>query len=302
MNIRFTLDALAVLDAIERKGSFAAAAEELHRVPSAVTYTIQKLEQDLGIPIFDRSGHRAALTEAGQELLREGRRLLLAAADLEARIKHVATGWEAELCIAVDDLIRFENVLPVLENFYAESVGTRIRFAQEVYGGVWDALASGRADLALGATGEGPPGGGYVTRLMGKIEFVFAVAPHHPLAATPEPVKSEQLLRYRAVAAADTSRHLPPRTSGILTGQEVLTVHNMEAKIAAQIAGLGVGFIPAKLAEPHVAAGRLVTKAVQESKLEAQLVMAWRSVNPGRALQWFVERLAAPEIMRRLLP
>ena len=45
--MRISLDALLVLDSIARNGSFAAAGEELHRVPSAITYTIQKLEQDL---------------------------------------------------------------------------------------------------------------------------------------------------------------------------------------------------------------------------------------------------------------
>ncbi len=103
--MRLALDSLVVLDAIERHGSFAAAAEVLHRVPSAVTYAVQKLEEDLGVAIFDRSGHRAQLTEAGRELLREGRRLLVAAGELEARVKRVATGYEVELRIAVDDLV-----------------------------------------------------------------------------------------------------------------------------------------------------------------------------------------------------
>ena len=74
--MRISLEAIETLDAIDRGGSFAAAAEELFRVPSAITYTVQKLEQDLGVAIFDRSGHRAELTEAGKELLREGRQLL----------------------------------------------------------------------------------------------------------------------------------------------------------------------------------------------------------------------------------
>ena len=52
-------------------GSFAAAAEELHRVPSAMIYAVQKLEQDLGVSIFDRRGHRAKLTPVGQALLRD---------------------------------------------------------------------------------------------------------------------------------------------------------------------------------------------------------------------------------------
>ena len=54
--MRISLDSLAVLDAIARNGSFAAAAEALHKVPSALTYTVQKLEQQLGLVIFDRSG------------------------------------------------------------------------------------------------------------------------------------------------------------------------------------------------------------------------------------------------------
>ena len=98
--MRLSLDALLVIDAIDRKGSFAAAAHELHRVPSAVTYTVQKLEQDLDVLLFDRRGHRAKLTPAGHELLNEGRHLLHAAVDLESRVKRVATGWEAELRMA----------------------------------------------------------------------------------------------------------------------------------------------------------------------------------------------------------
>jgi DNA-binding transcriptional LysR family regulator len=91
--MRLSLDALLVLDAIERKGSFAAAADELHRVPSAITYTVQKLEEDLDVQLFDRRGHRAKLTPAGRELLSEGRHLLRAAGDIESRVKRVATGW-----------------------------------------------------------------------------------------------------------------------------------------------------------------------------------------------------------------
>ena len=154
--MRLSLDSLEVLDAIERHGSFAAAAEVLHRVPSAITYAVQKLEEDLGVAIFDRSGHRAQLTEAGSELLREGRRLLAAAGELEARVKRVATGYEVELRIAVDDLVPMERLFPLLDEFYRSTCGTRLKLLTEVYGGAWDALVSGRADLVIGAPSDGP--------------------------------------------------------------------------------------------------------------------------------------------------
>ncbi|MFY9513282.1 MAG: LysR family transcriptional regulator, partial [Rubrivivax sp.] len=71
-----TPDALAMMDAIARTGSFAAAARELGKVPSALTYSVRQLEDALDVLLFDRSSRQAQLTEAGAELLTEGRRLL----------------------------------------------------------------------------------------------------------------------------------------------------------------------------------------------------------------------------------
>ena len=299
--MRLSLDALMVLDAIDRKGSFAAAAIELHRVPSAITYTVQKLEEDLDVPLFDRRGHRAKLTAAGRELLTEGRHLLRAAGELESRVKRVATGWEAELRIAYDDVIPAAGVLRVVGEFCREPCPTRIRLAMEVLGGCWDAVAADRADLAVGASGEGPTGGGYGVAELGTIEWVFAVSPAHPLAAAPEPLAPEEIRKHRAVAVADSSRNLPPRTLGLLGGQDVLTVPSIRAKLGAQVMGLGVGNLPRYLAEPEVAARRLVIKRTAEPRIEAQLYLAWRIAHRGKALQWFLKRLQQPNALAQLL-
>lgn len=73
--MKLSFEALEALDAIDRTGTFAEAAELLHRVPSALTYLVQKLESDLGVMLFDRSGRRAKLTHAGRIVVEEGRRL-----------------------------------------------------------------------------------------------------------------------------------------------------------------------------------------------------------------------------------
>lgn len=299
--MRISLDALLVLDSISRNGSFAAAGEELHRVPSAITYTIQKLEQDLDIKLFDRSGHRARLTEAGEALLREGRHLLRAASDLEHRVRHVATGWETELRIAIDDLVPTERLFPLLKDFYREASGTRVRMTMEVLGGCWDALVSGRADLVIGAPGDAPPEGLLAVEPMGSFEFVFVVAPEHPIAALPDPLSAQDILAHRAISAADTSRNLPPRASGLLDGQDALTVPTMRAKVAAQIAGLGAGYLPLLWAAPHVAAGRLVKKEVEGSKAVTHVYLAWHPRQTGRALKWFVERLRDKAVQQYVL-
>lgn len=290
MSLKLSLESLEVIDAIARKGSFAAAADSLFKVPSALTYTVRKLEEDLGVSLFNRSGHRATLTEAGAELLNEGRNLLNAASELESRVKRVASGVETELTIAVSDLFDITIIYPVLDKFYAQKFGTRIKVLREVFGGSWDALITGRADISLGAAGDAPPGGGYTTKAIGTLEFHYAVAPHHPLASLPEPLQNLDIMRYRAVSAADTSRNLAPRTSGILSGQDVLTVPDMQAKLDAQIAGLGVGYLPRKLAEKHAARGELIIKAVAEPKPVATTFLAWTSKG-GKAQQWLLKEL-----------
>jgi DNA-binding transcriptional LysR family regulator len=303
--MKLSLDALEVLDAIQRKGSFAAAAAELHRVPSAITYTVQQLESDLDVLLFDRSQHRATLTAAGYELLTEGRRLLQAASDIECRIHEVAKGWEPELRIAVDTIIGAERLFPLAQTFmdaHAGIASTRLRISEEVLGGNWDALISGRTDLVIGASGERPGGSEFATLALANVEFVFVVAPTHPLAreSKGKPLTEAAVLRHRAVSVADSSRNLPPRTSGLLSGQSVFTVPSMRAKVAAHVAGLGVGYLPRTLAEPEIAAGRLIAVEVESTKPQGFMHAAWRANRTGKALRWFLREFEKPEVVASL--
>jgi DNA-binding transcriptional LysR family regulator len=298
---RLTLEALEVLDAIGRRGSFAAAADELHRVPSAITYSVRQLEDTLGVQVFDRRGHRAVLTQAGHELLAEGRRLLRAASDLECRVQQVARGWESELRIALDTLVPIERLFALVRDFHGENTGTRLRISHEVLAGTWDALVSGRADLAVGAAGDAPAGRSYPMRPLGSVPMVLVAAPSHPICAEREPLGDEAILAYRAVSIADTSRTLPVRTVGLLSGQDVLTVPSLEAKAAAHVAGLGVGFLPRPLAEREAAAGRLRVLEVEHPRAPVELAFAWRSGATGKALRWFVRRLEEPAVRASLL-
>ena len=291
------LDALVVLDAIARSNSFAAAAEELHRVPSSVTYAIQKLEASLDVTLFDRKGHRALLTPAGEALLREGRDLLGMADSIERNIKRVETGWEAEFRIAVSDLIPYEKVLDLCEDFYLVAPETRLSLTTEVLAGSWDALISGRADFALGAAGNGPSGGGYATHPLGDSTFLFVVSPRHPLARAPEPLSSNTIRKYRAVAAADSSRSLPSITVGILSGQNVLTVPDLEVKRQAQIRGIGVGYLPKHLIKDDIKSGRLVVKTTEDGINSLHgMYYAWKTKHQGKALAWFKDRLIHQEV------
>jgi DNA-binding transcriptional LysR family regulator len=130
---------------------------------------------------------------------------------------------------------------------------------------------------------------------MAKQEFLFAVAPEHPLAKAPEPLMTQVLSRHRVVVLTDTSRELLARTAGIASGIDTLTVADHNLKIAAITAGLGVGHMPRKVAERYAAEGRLVVKALADPMPPVTRHIAWRTNHEGKAMAWFVRRLDSPE-------
>lgn len=298
--MKITLDLLHILDSIDRHGSFTAAAAALHRVPSALSHAVAKLENDLGLQLFVREGRRARLTDAGRTLLKEGRHLLTAAGELERRVQRIADGWESELRIGVDMIIPVERLYPLLERFYSASHPTQIRLSNEVLGGSWDALATDRADLVIGAPGDMPARSGISSRFLCDSQLVFAVAPTHPLAALEGPLSSRELCHHRAVVIADTSRELSARTVGLLEGQATLRVPDMHAKALAQIAGLGIGHLPRWLAEPAFKAGSLIEKQLAEPRTPMPCHLAWRSRHTGKALEWFLAELTKNTEIRAL--
>lgn len=298
--LRLSLEALQIVDAIDRRGSFSAAGKELHRVPSTISYTVGKLEDDLGVAVFERNGPRVVLTRAGQELLKEGRYLLRAALDLEHRVRRVASGWETELTIGTDSMFSVLALGADVQAFYAVAQQTRLRFVAEALSGTWEALLERRVDLLVGAPGDGPAGGGYVSQPLGTLNFVFAVAPGHPLATVPEPLGRSHLQQYRAVVVADSARQMAPRTVGLLLGQDTLTVPSMQLKFDYQVAGLGFGFLPEPSARAAIAQGLLVEKAVEEPKPAETFYLAWRSGETGAALRWWSERMTDAALFGRL--
>ncbi|MDP3762148.1 MAG: LysR substrate-binding domain-containing protein [Ramlibacter sp.] len=297
-----TPEALSLLEAVAQAGSFAAAARELNLVPSAVTYRIRQIEDALDVLLFDRSSRQARMTEAGNELLREGGRLLQEIDAVANRVRRVATGWESELTIAVDTVVSLSTVMELTQAFFELAPGTRLRMRDESLSGTLEALSSGQADLAVGLALEPGTTAGIQSNVLGELKFVFAVAPHHPLAALKGPLKDEVVFKHRAVAVADSVQRGQPITRGLLAGQDVFTVPTMRAKLDAQLRGLGAGFVPEPMARPYIESGRLVVKEVQRSNRLVRLSYAWRSSSsPGRALQWWLVQLESAKTRRALL-
>ena len=263
----------------------------LHKVRSAISHTVAKLEDDIGIALYDRSQRKAELTPAGREVLREGRRILRAVSELESKAHYAADGWEPEFTIVLDHLLPLRLLLPALENFAERAPEVRVNVQRESLDGSWDALIWRRADLAIGAGGMGPPSGECHAQVLGELAMVYAAAPNHPLAALPTPLPIETLLGHRYVATADTARVAQPRMQALVESRLQLSLVDLRDKLEALRAGLGFGLLPQSLAAIEISAGRLVELHPVEAAPALSVQYASRRQASGKALDWFVHAL-----------
>lgn len=283
-----TLEALHILDAIERRGSFAAAAHELNRAPSSLSYQIQKLEQDLDLMIFDRSGHKANLTQAGKLILERGRAILSATEKLVNDATLLANGWELDITIALDGIIPVSKLFSMVEALGNISK-TRLRIQDEILAGCWEALAMGRADLLICPRIDAVPQD-VKSETIGTIKMIWVAAPTHYVHRRIGEFNEANREKYRAIAIADTAREQPAMSVNILQRQPRLTVSNLDAKCKALVAGLGIGTLPLEVAKAYLDKGELqIIHGSEETELD--IVLAWRRNQMGEAKSWCIQYL-----------
>jgi DNA-binding transcriptional LysR family regulator len=289
-----TLDLLKVLDAIDQRGSFAAAAQALHKVPSALTYTIQKVEQDLGLKLFDRSGHRAKLTAAGNLLLVEGRLILRDIENLAYSAQQIANGWEPVITLSVDTLYSSSALFPLIQRFNQAHPFIKINLLTGSLSGTWEPLLNRKADLVIANDHSDPKQEGFDSRTLGSVTMMFVVNRDHPLAGDACSVTEAMIDEYPVIVVRDSSLLLAPMTVGWTRQTKVITVSSMEEKIAAQKTGLGVGFLPKHRIEAELLSGELIALKINDNAFDAKV--AWRKGTPGPALQWLLDELTGADL------
>ncbi|ROV57861.1 LysR family transcriptional regulator [Vibrio ponticus] len=288
MQSPITLEALHILDAIDRRGSFAAAANELDRAPSSLSYQIQKLEQDLDITIFDRSGHKAVFTEAGKLILERGRVLLTATEKLVNDASVLANGWELDITIAFDGIVQLKNFFPMVEALGNVS-STRVRLQEEILAGCWEALESGRADLLVCPKLDTLPLD-VKSETLGSMSMMWVAATNHYVHRRAGEFNDEAREKYRVIAIADTAREQPALSVNVLQRQPRLTVTNLAAKVDALIGELGIGTLPTSVAKPLIEQGKLKQIAGTDIAY-IDVILAWKRNQIGEAKSWCIQYL-----------
>lgn len=305
-----TIEALETIDAIDRRESFAKAAEELNKATSAVSYTVQKLEEQLDISLFQRQGRRSVLTPAGRLILAEGRAILQTTARLANQAKEVATGWEVRLNIALESLQSYSTFFGVLNNFLKAHPTIEVDVSESVLNGGWEALAQDKADLIVGSPGPVPLQKGYRAIPMGHADLVPVIAANHALA---KQVMQKQnsvqegdtahktavhnslmklLPTIRRVITHDTSVHDVARSEGLSNGGKHFYVQTIDQKVEAIRAGIGIGHLPRHRIEEQLKSGELLSLAL-ENTANHESFLAWKISNKGKGLKILTQQLMA---------
>jgi DNA-binding transcriptional LysR family regulator len=293
-----SLDQFAVFATVVAEGSFAAAARRLNRAQSAITYAIQKLEEQSGVVLFDRSAYRAELTEAGRALLPRARRVLDDVDDFRLQAAGVTQGVEAELSLVVDSFVP-DFLPPALKEFKEAFPLVQLRLSVEFFQATAAALQEGWADLALMAASMPQPG--ELERIQcGEIELVAVAAPDHPLAQFKRPFAPELLRDHLQLVLSSRAEVQDRRDYGVLAVKRWrVTDINLRHKLL--LAGIGWCSMPRNLVAADLAAGRLVElKPLRWEGADRMprfpLVIAHRRDKAlGPAARWLVQRLAAGE-------
>jgi DNA-binding transcriptional LysR family regulator len=252
-----TLDQLRTFVTVADSGSFRAGAARLLRVQSAVSHAIANLEGELGVALFDRSGHRPVLTEEGKALLANARDILLRVDAMRARARGMGEGVELELSLTVDTLFPIALVGAALAEVRAAYPTVALKLAVEPLGGPLGALLDKRSTLAI-VVGEEFRDPRIALEAISSVEQVAVVAPHHPLAARAREggIALPDLADHLQIVLSDPTPLSEGRSFGVLSPQ-TCRVNTQDAKHAMILAGLGWGRLPAWLVEADLRQARL---------------------------------------------
>lgn len=279
-----SLEALLVLDAIDNRGSFASAAEQLNKVPSALSYIVQKLEAQLSVTLFVRQGRRSVLTPAGQHLLLEGRKILAAVSKITEQTQTLAHGWEPKINLAFDSIIEVEPIMQCLQKFLQEHPNVEVDVSEHVLNGSWEALIEDKVDLLIGAPSPVPNQAGIRAIKICELNNILVAAKHHELSHFTLPISHSDIANCRTVIVHDSSKSAVPWSSNLIDQSRHFYVTSVEHKIQAIIAGVGVGFLPQARVQHYVDKGQLTALVTESDRASSDLFLAWKTVNKGKGL------------------
>lgn len=250
--MRTTLDEWEILQAVVQLGGFAPAAKQLNRSQSTISYAIARLQEQLGIRLFEIKGRRAHLTELGRGLLADVEPHLAGFHQLEQRAHSLATGGETEVRLSVDSIFPNRRLFAALAEFARLFPYVQPKLRQSTFLSADAEFSVHNAQLCI----TGLLSREFFSKPILAIRMVAVARRDHPLHDVRRKLNRADLMQYTLVTIEGTSsgtlRHQPR-----VPAQRVLQVSSIEAAIDAVRSGLCFGWLPAYRIQSDVPAGEL---------------------------------------------
>ncbi|MBK1688795.1 LysR family transcriptional regulator [Rubrivivax gelatinosus] len=294
---RCSLDHFIVFVAVAECGGFAAASRKLGRAQSAVTHSIRRMEEACGLLLFDRSGYRAELTEAGRALLVRARRVIEELKSFEREAGAFAKGLEAGLSVALDPFVAQAPLAGVLRELHAAYPQVTLTLSVVPRAQVLEWVASGRAQLGA-VSDTAPLGAAFEALRWGEHRLVAVAAPAHPLARHDGALPAEALRGHMQVVWTPGEAGGGEAGTGVPAGER-WQVSSLHAKRELLLAAAGWGSLPDHLVAEDLTAGRLVRLPIETCAGRQSLpafgtaVIRRRGAVAGPALRRLLELLRA---------
>ena len=289
-----TLDQIRVFLRVADAGSFSAAARELRRAQSAVSYAIANLERLLGVELFERAARTPTLTEAGRALLADARRIDLEVDQMAARARSMAEGTEPRLALVVSVMFPMASLVAVIDAFREAFPTVSLVLHAEALGAVTQLVLDGTCRVGISEQfAPFPPEIQSVS--VASVPIVHVAAASHPLARVDGPIATRILDDHVQLVLTDRSKLTEGVDLGVLSGK-TWRLADLGAKLEFLRAGFGWGGMPLHLVSDDLASGRLVLiRPAAWTPVEFRLPLAaiHRSKDPpGPAGRWLIDRLA----------
>ncbi len=288
-------DAIEAVQVVAHYQNFSLAARHLHKVPSAISYTVKKLEEQLGVQLFIRDNRRVEITPAGEHFLKESRKILTDLNKLKHSTRAAASSGETEFRVVLNNIVCQEAIYDFINAFNKANPHTRLVVNGEIYNGSWDSLFHQRCDLVIGAPQHIPEvivsNSRFRCASMGRVRWLLVMSPEHPLNAIERKLTRDDLNAHITIAIEDTVRTFSSGEDWYNIYSRRLKVPNFSNAIECAVRGIGVTALPYHFACYYLEQGLLVSREVDDTAWNTQCYLAWNEEKRGSALSWCLDWL-----------
>lgn len=247
-----TLDEWEILHAVVQLGGFAPAAEQLNRSQSTISYAISRLEEQLGVKLFELKGRKAHLTEAGRVLLADVEPHLAGFRQLEQRARSIASGGVSEIRLSVDSIFPYERLFSALAEFTRQFPYLHPKLRQATFLSADSEFSAHNAHLCI----AGLISREYFVKPILDIRMLAVAHRDHALHSVKHQLSRMDMVQYPLViieGAGSNGAKRQPRNPA----QQFIPVSTIEAAICAVRSGLCFGWLPAYRIQPYLESGEL---------------------------------------------